>query len=620
MFRRLPRIPAVVTALAAALLLAPSLLLGTLPSSSSPQNLIWAEQFSEQFRAGILYPRWMPKSFDGLGGPAFYFYPPLGFWIDALLSVITGNVLSVSYRLSIASALLLWGSGLAMYAWLCSIADRRIALIGALAYMAAPYHLFDHYIRGAYAEFTAYAVLPLVILGIRRVADNKRGGLPLLAIAYAALSLSHLPTALLISLTAVPFYTLFCAWRLGDRAAAVGFLARCAGAGALGLGLAAIYLVPALLLQDAISAEQLWMPGYRVDDWFPVIAPHGLIRPAYVMLVVDTISAACCLVAIGVLVGLIGRKAGAGQGQETAFWAILCLASLLLLSGLVPWFWDVVPLVSKVQFPWRLLIVVEFASVTALCLMPWTAIRRSTRLIFAAASIAVVPGVGAVIVGIADRIDLASNGESLAAAGRQGILAGGLSAAAQRRPERSRPGAARRHAADHLHAAAAPLPSRPRPFRGLAPRGRERRADHGRRAPLLLSCLAPRSVVADRADRAFPTGLLHGRARSPHLSPGTSGATGGEDRLGGFGPVAPAPGLGGGQPAFGGGDDGSGQIRPFRFATDSASRQRISHIMVTPTSAVLPLMSNGGETSTTSPPTRSSPRRPRSMRCASCGV
>ena len=57
--------------------------------------------------------------------------------------------------------------------------------------------------------------------------------------------------------------------------------------------------------------------------------------------------------------------------------------------------------------------------------------------------------------------------------------------------------------------------------------------------------------------------------------------------------------------------------RPFRFATASASRQRISHIMVTPTSAVLPLMSKGGETSTTSPPTRF---RPRSMRCASWGV
>ena len=63
--------PALTLACAAALLLAPSLVLGTLQSQSAPQNLAWAAQFAEQIRAGILYPRWMPESFDGLGGPAF---------------------------------------------------------------------------------------------------------------------------------------------------------------------------------------------------------------------------------------------------------------------------------------------------------------------------------------------------------------------------------------------------------------------------------------------------------------------------------------------------------------------------------------------------------------------
>jgi hypothetical protein len=65
------RHPALILALTAVLLLAPSLLLGTMLSHSSPHNLTWAEQFSEQFRDVILYPRWMPDSFEGLGGPAF---------------------------------------------------------------------------------------------------------------------------------------------------------------------------------------------------------------------------------------------------------------------------------------------------------------------------------------------------------------------------------------------------------------------------------------------------------------------------------------------------------------------------------------------------------------------
>ena len=54
-----------------------------------------------------------------------------------------------------------------MQAWLGSAWHlARAALFGALAYMAAPYHLVDHYYRGAYAEFAAYIVLPLVALSI----------------------------------------------------------------------------------------------------------------------------------------------------------------------------------------------------------------------------------------------------------------------------------------------------------------------------------------------------------------------------------------------------------------------------------------------------------------------
>ncbi len=397
--------------MAAAALLAPSLLLGTMFSHSSGQNLFWAEQFSAQFRAGIFYPRWMPASFDGLGAPTFYFYPPLPFWIDALLSVITGNLLSVSYRLSIAWALLLLASGWAMYLWLRSMADRRIALLGALAYMAAPYHLLDHYIRGSYAEFTAYAVLPLVMLGVRRIAGKAHGGSILLAISYAALAMSHLPTALLISVTALPAYVLFHAWYAGDRRGAASVLLRSAAAGALGLGLAAIYLMPALLMQDTISAEHLWIPAYSVQRWF-LIPLQDVSRKPDFMLMLDSIAVAWALAAVGVVSGVLRHKADAGR-QSAVFWALLCLASLLLLSGLVPWFWDIVPMVSKVQFPWRLLIVVEFSAITALSLLPWRTVGRSMRLLFAAALLALASGFSVMIAGIVVRIDTALAGIAL---------------------------------------------------------------------------------------------------------------------------------------------------------------------------------------------------------------
>jgi len=391
------------TGLAAVLLLLPSLILGTLPADSAPQNLTWAGNFSEQFRAGILYPRWMHGSFQGLGSPAFYLYPPLAFWFDAALSVVTGNLLAVSWRLSLDFALLLWGSGLAMNAWLRTQVDRRAALIGAIGYMAAPYHLFDHYWRGAYAEFAAYAVLPLVVLAIARVASNQRGAPVMLALAYAALVMAHLPTALLISLTAVPAHVLFCALRSGNSRASIGVLLRCSLAGVLGLGVAATYLLPAMTLQSAASTEHLWDVAFQVDTWFLLFMPIGRVSPALVIILCGT-AAAWGLAALAVLVRLVGRSPRAERDRETIFWALLGVVCLLLMSGLVSWLWHVVPMMSKVQFPWRLMIVVEFAMVTALCLMPWPAIGRVVRLLFCAALAALVASVGVLAAEVGDRI------------------------------------------------------------------------------------------------------------------------------------------------------------------------------------------------------------------------
>jgi hypothetical protein len=372
--------PPLLLGLAAIVLLAPSLLLGTLASHSSPQNLAWATQFAEQFRAGVLYPRWMPDSFDGLGSPAFYFYPPLPFWIDATVSVVTLNLLPVSYRLAVTATLILWVSGLAMHAWLSYLTpNRRAALLGALAYMAAPYHMVDQYMRGAFAEFTAYAILPLVVLAIGLVADRRRGSTVGLAVAYAALLLSHLPTAMLVTVTVLPFYILY-------RERRPDALVRSAIGAALGIALAAIYLAPALLLQGSISAQQFWTGLYKVENWF-LVTP-GRWPETYIMWVITLLAVTYALFAACVCIFF-------RRPFERVFWAGTCLFCLLLLSGLVPWFWQL-PELPKAQFPWRLMVAVEFSAITALCLVPLKGLPRGAIYLFGAA--AAVLGVAEVLI------------------------------------------------------------------------------------------------------------------------------------------------------------------------------------------------------------------------------
>lgn len=368
--------PALALGLAVLLLLAPSLILGTQLSHSSSLNLNWALQFAAQFRAGILYPRWMPDSFGGLGSPAFYFYPPLPFWLDALVSVLSFDVLSVQYRLVVTSALILWASGLAMHAWLrAETGDAHASSIGALLYIAAPYHLFDHYIRGAFAEFTAFATLPLVMLALNGIARRRQGGAILLAVGYAMLLLSHLPTALLASATLFPAYAL---WRVRRP---IELLV----GGALGIGLAAIYVAPAMLLQDWISAEWLWSSFYRIDAW-SFLLPSRWPDPGIMRVVVPlTISYALAALAI------------VAHRRAIGFWTATCLVCLLLISGVVPWFWQL-PQLEKVQFPWRLLTVAEFALVTGLCVSPRLVPRGIALWLLAGAAIALA-WAGTVIVG-----------------------------------------------------------------------------------------------------------------------------------------------------------------------------------------------------------------------------
>jgi hypothetical protein len=357
--------------------------------------LTWAAQFADQFRDGILYPRWLPQSFDALGSPTFYFYPPVAFWVDALVSVLTFNALPTTYRLSLSWLVLLWASGLAMHAWLKAQASSpRVALYGALAYMAAPYHLLDHYYRGAYAEFAAYVILPLIVLALHQIARRQRFGPVWFALSYAALPMTHLPTALLISVTVPPAYVLYCGWRLGSAKRAIGFFIRCGLGAVLGLGLAAIYLLPALALQGWIQSETFWVPFYQVENWF-LLTPGRWPRPIDTVRIIAWIALAYGIAAIGVLI-LLDRK---DDSRGSRFWAWLCIVCLLLVGGVVSWFWEL-PFVAKVQFPWRLMIVVEFAIITALAMAPWSKRTRVSTVVFVLAGIALAPAVGEMTAGI----------------------------------------------------------------------------------------------------------------------------------------------------------------------------------------------------------------------------
>ena len=349
--------PLAVIAVAAALVWAPTLLIAA-PGDSFSYDLNWAGQFGGLVRAGDPYPRWLPASFGGLGSPTFYFYPPFSFWTAAAVGAGSGGALGAAMQVKLATLALFAGSGWAMFAWLRALTTPTRALIGALAFLVAPYHLDDHYLRGAFAELAAFVAIPIVALGLELTQRGRRAGPLLLAGGWAALIFAHLPIALLSGMLLAPTLGLFLAWRTEPR---LRFALRAGAALGVGTAIAAVYLAPALQLQGFISADYWWSARFQAAD-------RLLTHPAAWALPLEPFFGAIAF-AEAALATWIGWRAWQDRDARLGFWAALTVLLFAVMVGLVPGFWSL-PLVAKAQFPWRAMTIQDFAFVTLIAIAP----------------------------------------------------------------------------------------------------------------------------------------------------------------------------------------------------------------------------------------------------------
>jgi uncharacterized membrane protein len=213
---------------------------------------------------GHLPPVWAPDLGAGHGQPLFEFAPPLVYAAALPLRAI-GLGLADSLQLALAGLFTL--GAVAVYRVGRRLeASRPAALGGALAWLLSPYVALDLFVRTAYAEAAAVAVLPLALLGTLRAVDRcTPWRLALGAAAVALVPLAHNGIALL----AVPALALVAG--LGGAAAIAGEgagqsrsatarLGPVAAGGAtivLGLGLAAYFWLPALLEKGLVHTDRL---------------------------------------------------------------------------------------------------------------------------------------------------------------------------------------------------------------------------------------------------------------------------------------------------------------------------------------------------------------------------
>ncbi|MDH4209100.1 MAG: hypothetical protein OEV76_09520, partial [Anaerolineae bacterium] len=111
-------------------------------------------------RQGVLFPRWAPDLAYGYGYPVFNFVPHLPYYLSELPHLVG---LSLVHSVLISFGLALLGSGVAMYIFIRDVFGSRAALLSAVAYMYAPFHLYDMFFRGHLPGAWAMVLFPLVL-------------------------------------------------------------------------------------------------------------------------------------------------------------------------------------------------------------------------------------------------------------------------------------------------------------------------------------------------------------------------------------------------------------------------------------------------------------------------
>jgi hypothetical protein len=356
---------------------------------------------------GLPYPHWLPGANYGAGEPRFIFYPPLILMFGAAL----GLALPWQFVPIALVFILLAATGFATRALALQALPDAPATLAGCAALFSGFTLFTAYERTAFAELSGGFWIPLLLLfalsAQSRVPQVPRtwgpgndtspiteptrsllrhvfnGSTVPLAITLAGCWLSDGPVGIMASylLAAVSLTAALLARSWAP-------VLRASFAATLGLGLAAVYLIPA-------ACEQRWIdlraaidyPAFNIENnWLfaqptdASLAPFGMVLHRASMLAVSMIAIAM----LGATIFLFRARYSIQFKLARSWWLILALLPLGVLFLQFPIslpVWNLLPKLRFLQYPWRLVLVLEapMAIFFAAAIWPGTSAVRSAR-------------------------------------------------------------------------------------------------------------------------------------------------------------------------------------------------------------------------------------------------
>ena len=356
---------AVLAGTAALAVLVPFFFLGNASGHDFEFHLASWMDVASQWRAGILYPRWAALANWGFGEPRFIFYPPASWMLGAALSFVLPWAMVPGAVIWLALTI----AGVAMFALAKEWVPTGDAMAAGVLFALNPYHLVMVYWRSDFAELLASALIPLAVLFAMRTATEPRRAFVPLALVTAGVWLCNAPAAVI----ATYMIALIVATAAAHERSAKPLI--CGGAAlALGLALAAFYIVPAALEQSWVNIAETLSQGLKFPENFLFTRTADAEHTRFNFIV--------SWVAVEVIVVTFLAIFAAGRwrrGQPRLWWvvaALVAVSTILMLPVTSP-LWAHLPELRYVQFPWRCLLVLDVPF--ALCLAAMLGRLSGTR-------------------------------------------------------------------------------------------------------------------------------------------------------------------------------------------------------------------------------------------------
>ena len=348
-------------------------------ADDTPVHLMRLFVFDQQVRQGDWLPRWIADLYTGYGYPLFNFYAPAMYYLAETLH-LGGLGQAAAYSWSYVLAVLFGAVGAAflasdLYASTAGEnegADRAPlaprpsplpsfwpGLLAAATYTYATYLLANVFVRGAFGEIGAQALLPWLFWALRRMMLTRRPlpSLVLGATLLALLAMTHTITFLL-ALPWLAGYAIMLALALhGTGRPAWQLLAAPAAAAVLAALLSAVVWLPQLLERGALSTSA-WSTQLLLDNlwrWRDFVELDLRFRA------VDGGQTPYQLSAIQALLLLAGFLFTRRRTAEWWLWVAILGVCGVLLSPLSAPLWANVSALAVIQFPWRLLSIMGLA-------------------------------------------------------------------------------------------------------------------------------------------------------------------------------------------------------------------------------------------------------------------